>query len=90
MNTLVFKTKKEALGFLKSVQGLESSLDETFFYPKGTYYLSHGEYAKPDYQSRRYRDGWGIHVKYYFYDGTCYAPKDGRIDAETFYNRFGD
>jgi len=90
MNTLVFKTKKEALDFLKSVQRLESSLDETFFYPKGTYYLAHGEYSKPDYQPRRYKDGWGIHVKYYFYSGTCYAPKDGRIDSETFYNRFGD
>ena len=79
MNTLVFKTKKEALDFLKSV-----------FYPKGTYYLAHGEYSKPDYQPRRYKDGWGIHVKYYFYSGTCYAPKDGRIDAETFYNKFGN
>jgi len=47
MNTLVFKTKKEALDFLKSVQRLDSSLDKTFFYPKGTYYLAHGEYAKP-------------------------------------------
>jgi len=88
MNNLTFDTKKSAIKYLSSVKGLSKSNNAKYFYPTGTYHLSHGEYSQPDYEPRRYRDGWGIHVTYYYLSGTSYAPQDGRIDSDTFYNRF--
>lgn len=88
MNNLVFDSKKSAIDFLSSVEGLSQSNNGQYFFTSGTYYLSHGEYSQPDYAPRRYKDGWGIHVTYYYYAGTCCAPRDGRVDPETFFNRF--
>jgi hypothetical protein len=84
MNTLVFKSKKEATEFLNARDDIEISRSGEFYFPSGIYYLAHGEYSKPDYVPRRYKDGWGIHRTVYFLPGTCYAPKDGRVDINTF------
>ncbi len=90
MNTkyLVFATKKETIDFLKSIEGLDLNSTGTYFSPNGVYYASHGESSRPTYEARRYKNGWGIHVAYCFFAGTCYAPADGRIDTNTFSERF--
>jgi len=80
MKTLSFKTKSEALNYLRSIPELEESTKRPgIFWRRGTYYLNHGEYDRPEYSVRRYKDGWGIHVAYFYYPGTFYAPKDGRL-----------
>ncbi|MBS6026370.1 MAG: hypothetical protein KH899_02020 [Haemophilus pittmaniae] len=76
MSKLTFKSKTEAINFLSSRDDLYEHSNG--FSPKGTYYLSHGEYSSPDFKVVRYKDGWGIKKIHYFYDGTFYAPKDGR------------
>ena len=88
MNNLVFTSKKETIDFLKSVNGLNSDHAEKSFFPAGIYYLSCGEYSKPDFIPRRYKDGWGIYVKFYYYSGTFNTIKSGRIDPETLWERF--
>jgi hypothetical protein len=88
MNKLVFTTKRDAVKFLYNIPGLAMSINRKFFYPLGTYMLNHGEYAPPNYIPRWYKDGWSIHVSYYYYPGTCYAPKDGRIDPDVFFDKF--
>jgi len=80
MKTLSFRTKKEALDYLRSIpQLVESAQRPGVFRRTGTYYLNHGEYSRPEYSVRRYKDGWGVHVKYFYYPGTLYVPKDGRL-----------
>lgn len=75
-----FRTKKETLEYLDSLDTLVSVLDGATYIPKGIYYLAHGEHAKPTYTPRRYKDGWGIRVDYNYYYGTFNAPKSGRVD----------
>lgn len=65
-----FETKKAAADYI------DNNIDG------GTYYLSHGEYSPPIYTPRRYKDGWGVHVEYYYYPGTYAAPEDGRVSYE--------
>ena len=50
----------------------------------GRYTLRHGEYDRPDYQIRKIRgeNGYYISVRYYFYNNTMYAPKDGPMSDE--------
>ena len=80
LRILSFKTKAEALEYLRSVKVLEESARHPgVFYRGGVYYLNHGEYARPVYSVRRYKDGWGIHVKHFYYYGTLYVPSDGRL-----------
>ena len=76
MSKLVFETKSEAVEFLRSLNLTE--MDNGAFYPRGTYYLAHGEYSQPDFVATRYKDGWGIKKIHYFYANTFYAPQDGR------------
>jgi hypothetical protein len=76
---LSFKSKKSLVKYLIDV-GLEQSINEKYFFETGTYCLNHGEYDRPDYIPRRYKDGWGVHVQYYYYAGTIYQPLSGRID----------
>jgi hypothetical protein len=47
----------------------------------GTYYLSHGEYERPDYTARKIRNGdrYYIHVRRYFFAGTLHAKKSGPL-----------
>lgn len=53
----------------------------------GTYYLSHGEYGRPDYKVRKVRgeDAYYIHATYYYFAGTFYAPKDGALTGEAWH-----
>lgn len=88
MNKLVFATKREAMKFLYNVDGLTMSINRKFFYPSGDYKLKHGEFAAPNYMPRWYKDGWSIHVKYYYYPGTYHSLEDGGIDPEIFWYRF--
>lgn len=88
MTNLVFATKAEVIKFLEAQKELTSNNAGTKFFPAGTYYLNHGEYSQPDYEPRRYKDGWSIHVTYFYYAGTFHAPCDGRVDPETWENRF--
>ena len=59
MSNLVFNTKKEAVEFLRNIEYLEE-MSNGNFYPKGTYYLAHGEYSQPEFKAVKYKDGWGI------------------------------
>ena len=80
MKTLSFPTKADALRYLRSIPELEESTQRPgVFWRRGLYYLNHGEYSRPEYSVRRYKDGWGIHAAYFYYAGTLYAPRDGRI-----------
>lgn len=78
MNKLSFATKNDANLFLFGMSNLESHSGG--FSPRGTYYLSNGEYSAPDFKPVRYKDGWGIKKVHYFYAGTCNMPVDGRCD----------
>lgn len=48
----------------------------------GTYYLNHGEYARPTYSVVKYRDGYAVKVSYFYYRGTFYAPKNHILTSE--------
>lgn len=77
MSNLTFATKAKAIQYLKSLRWLYEH--SKGFSPSGTYYLSHGEYSRPDFKPVRYKDGWSIKKIHYFYSGTINAPKDGRV-----------
>jgi hypothetical protein len=73
-----FATKAELIAACRA-----ADLDETSdgrFYESGTFVCPHGCYERPDFTPRKYKDGWSLHVNYYYYRGTLYAPKDGRIE----------
>ena len=46
-----------------------------------TYYLAHGEYARPHYTARKMRgeDSYYIHAAYSYYAGTFYAKQNGAL-----------
>lgn len=47
-----------------------------------TYYMRHGESARPDYKAVRTREGWRVLKKSYFYYGTIckgYVVHDGEL-----------
>ena len=48
----------------------------------GTYYLNHGEYARPTFSVVKYRDGYAVKVSYFYYRGTFYAPKNHLLTLE--------
>lgn len=48
----------------------------------GTYYLNHGEYARPTYSVVKYRDVYAVKVSYFYYRGTFYAPKNHLLTSE--------
>lgn len=81
ISDLSFKTKKEAAEFLhnKKLCYFEGSkTQEQAWSVSGMYVCSHGEFARPEYVLRRYKDGWGVKIIYYYYCGTLFAPKDRR------------
>jgi len=78
---LTFKTKQETVGYLNAQAHLDSNNSGTSWFPRGAYYLSHGEYSQPDFVPRRYKNGWGIHKVNHYYAGTLYAPIDGRVES---------
>lgn len=83
ISDLSFKTKKEAAEFmhsnsrLKYHKGIESVFEQTWSF-SGQYTCSQGEYARPDFVLRRYKDGWGIKIIYYYFHSTLFPPKDRR------------
>ena len=79
MSKIVFATKKEVIEFMRTLSNYVES-GSGFFYSKGRYYLAHGEYDRPDYWPTRYKDGWGVREKTYFYPNTFYARKSGRCE----------
>lgn len=48
----------------------------------GTYYLNHGEYARPTYSVVKYRDGYAVKVSYFYYRGTFYARKNHLLTSD--------
>lgn len=74
----LFNTKAELEKFLRDKTALVKG--KTYWYYDGTYYLSHGEYERPDYIPVHYKGGWGLKARYYYYSGTLYAPDDGRCE----------
>lgn len=75
-----FKTRQELHGWIASHTDLMYSKKYGFWYDSGTYVCAHGEYERPEYYERRYKDGLGIHKRWFFYPGTYGTPQDGRID----------
>lgn len=93
---LTFKNKADTLEFLRGLPYLTETAHTTgrnaskvYFYPSGTYYLSHGEYAQPDIVPRRYADGWGVHVEYFYYVGTLNGRGSGRVDPAVLAELYG-
>lgn len=80
-----FNSKSDVNEYLKEC-GMEQ-LNDGSFCRTGEYVLNHGEYSRPDYQARRYKDGWGIHANYYYYQGTFNIPEDGRVDISMYYEQ---
>lgn len=81
---VTFSKKSDVIDYLSNACGMSSTSGGAFFEP-GTYYLNHGEYSQPDYEPRRYKDGWGIHANYYYHPGTFGAPADGRVNINVLY-----
>lgn len=79
---ITFATKKEALEYLRGLDGYFEHSSGGVFSPRGEYYLKPGEYSSPDYKPVRYKDGWGIKGIYHYYPNTLHAPEDGRCDVE--------
>ena len=78
--TASFDTKDEAV---------EKAEEITSALYANAYILNHGEFARPEFKSQRYKDGWGIKVIWHYLAGTCHAPKDGRFcSADRFFERF--
>lgn len=78
---IAFKTKKAALEYLSTIESLTPPISgAAYYYRKGVYMLRHGEYDRPDYMPRRYKDGWGIHCEQYYYRGTFNARKSCRVN----------
>ena len=73
-----YKTKKELIEAVEAA-GFEKMSDGNY-YVSGEYVLSHGEYERPEYRPTRYKDGWSLKALYFYYQGTFYAPEDGRVD----------
>lgn len=50
---------------------------------RGTYHLAHGEYERPILKVRKLRgkDQYYILVQYFYYPGTFFARKNGRLFA---------
>lgn len=79
-----FSSKKEALRFLSEISWLDIHTNDTKFSTSNTYCLSHGEYSRPDYYPRRYKNGWAIAAEYFYYSGTFNTMNSGRMDEDTF------
>lgn len=81
ISDLSFETKKKAVEFMhsKNLWYLEgfASQEQAWSY-SGAYLLSKGEYARPEYVVRRYKDGWGVKIIYYYVGDIIFAPKDRR------------
>ena len=60
----------------------EQVADEKNAAISGTYYLNHGEYARPSYSVVKYRDGYAVKVSFFYYPGTFYAPKNHLLTPE--------
>jgi len=75
MNIRTFSTKKEALDFIAKID-------------TGIYYLSHGEYGRPNYKARKIRgkNEYGVKAEYFFFPGTFNAKKYGYLTWEETYN----
>ena len=78
-----FKTKQDAINYLKSQKDL-TEFKPGHFTPSGTYVLSHGEYSAPEYKPVYYPSlkAWRIYRKVFYYAGTFNAPQDGPIDFD--------
>lgn len=83
-----FPTKASVIEFLSSVQWLDSHSEGKKFSSNDTYYLSHGEYSRPDYYPARYKDGWAVKVDYFYCPSAFYARADGRVPEEIFIETF--
>lgn len=77
-----FNTKREVIDYLVSDCEMIAHSEGRWFCQEGRYELRHGEYDRPDFQPRRYRDGWGVHRELYYFDGTFNAPCSGRVKID--------
>ena len=78
----MFNSKAELIEWLERNGFWQLSNGSWYF--SGRYDLSHGEYERPDYTLRKYRCGWSLHAKYYYFPGTFYAKEDGRVCDDFF------
>lgn len=82
ISDLSFSTKKKAAEFLHNNKKLcyyeGTASQEQSWSVSGISLCSLGEYTCPEYVLRRYKDGWGIKKRYFYYYSTLFAPKDRR------------
>lgn len=76
---MTFATKKDLHQYL-----LDHGYEQTSmgYIVPGIVLLQHGQYSRPTHHIRKYKDGWGLHIKHYYYAGTLNAPADSRIKNE--------
>lgn len=79
---MVFATKKNAIEFMDDNFESTSDVKKYGWFVGGRYYLSHGEYERPSFFIRRYKNGWGIHRETFYYSNVINTVKSGRIDPE--------
>jgi hypothetical protein len=73
---ICLKTRQDAEEFLLA-NGFSKNRDDS--YSKYTRSISDDHYAFPRYKIQKYKNGWGIRVKYYYAMGVKFKLKDGRV-----------
>lgn len=74
---ITFSTRQEAIEYLADCREFKPGR----WTPRGTYYLSHGEYEAPTYRIRKVRgvEAYEIYAEYFYYSGTFRAPTNGAL-----------
>lgn len=75
---LSFPTKKDAINFLKS-KGLHE-LGNSGHYWCDSNYVDQDESSSPDYNIKKYSDGYGLQINYYQYAGALFPKKNHRVN----------
>jgi hypothetical protein len=81
---MVSMTKQELKDLLIAAGYIEYSTISSAWTKEGRYTLNHGEYSRPEYIIRKEKcaDSYYIYVRYYYYNNTINAPKDGRMSDD--------
>lgn len=84
MYDLTFKTKREVIAMLASIESIVAS-ENSYTSILSNYPFLLNEYAQPEYSPRRYKDGWGIHREFKLTVSDA-IRKSGRVtDGDNFY-----
>lgn len=87
-DTRYFESYDEAFDFLEEnfAMVVSESGKVLFWYPFGVYELHHGEYESPSLFIGKNKNGFYVWIKYFYYNGTFNAKKDGPMTND-YYGR---